>query len=43
MRDGLEFLLGVFDANDPANVSREDFDGPHGDALLVFRKAGFIE
>ncbi len=41
MRDSLEFLLGLLDA-DPAGVAAEDLDGPHGGAVRLWQRMGFV-
>src|SRR5947209_2442597 len=33
MQQSLEFFLGLLDADEPAHVALEDFEGEHGDAL----------
>jgi len=42
MRDSLEFFLGLLEHDGPAVVTREDFDGAHGEALRAWQAAGVI-
>lgn len=42
MRASLEFLLGLLDSDGPAAVAQEDIDGPHAQAIRLWRQAGFL-
>lgn len=42
MRRNLEFVLRLLDTNSPADVSAEDFDGPHGGLLRILQAMGVI-
>lgn len=42
MRSGAELLAGLLDQPDPACVSAEDFDGPHGTVLRHWQEMGFL-
>jgi hypothetical protein len=42
MTNSLAFILGLLDHCDPACVSGEDFAGPHGSALRLCQRKGFL-
>ncbi len=42
MQSSLEFLVGLLDQDDPVFVTRDDFDGAHGEAVRAWQAAGFI-
>src|SRR4051794_33684942 len=42
MSADLEFILGLIDRDDPAQVTQDDFDGAHGKTLRLWQKLGFL-
>ena len=42
MRRALEFVLGRLHERYPAQVARDDFDGPSGECLRLFQRLGFL-
>jgi hypothetical protein len=43
MLASLEFILGLLDREDPAQVAAEDLDGLHGPALRLWQALGFLD
>ena len=42
MPASLEFILGILDERSPAFASHDDFTGPHGRALQLWQRLGFL-
>ena len=42
MEASLEFILGILDEHYPAFASHDDFTGPHGRALQLWQRRGFL-